>query len=115
MRTDALARVATKPLQTRFIFQLIVIPTVISLSVTFLRLAAELSHWSTRWFSPETGGIIPSGWSWLIGITWLPIPFGAYFALKLLHSGMAPRNARTAVLYSLIGAGIMCIGYLAVP
>ena len=97
MSTDVLTRPATKPLQARFIFQLIVIPAVITLCVTLLRLAGELGHWSARWFSPETGGIIPSGWSWLIGITWLPIPFGAYFAIKLLHSDMAPRNVGTAV------------------
>src|SRR5215470_4738254 len=115
MSTDALTRPATKPLQARFIFQLIVIPAVITLCVTLLRLAGELGHWSARWFSPETGGIIPSGWSWLIGITWLPIPFGAYFAIKLLHTGMAPRNAGTAVMYSLVGVGIMGIGYLGVP
>ena len=115
MSTDVLTRPATKPLQARFIFQLIVIPAVITLCVTLLRLAGELSHWSTRWFSPETGGIIPSGWSFLIGVTWLPIPFGAYFALKLLHNGMGPRNVGAAVVYSLVGVGIMCVGYLGVP
>src|SRR5689334_23585946 len=110
MSTDVFTRPATKPLQARFIFQLIVIPAVITLCVTLLRLAGELGHWSVRWFSPETGGIVPSGWSFLIGITWLPIPFGAYFAIKLLHSGMEPRNVGAAVVYSLIGAGIMCVG-----
>src|SRR5215470_11038710 len=99
MSTDVLTRPATKPLQARFIFQLIVIPAVISLYVTLLRLSGELGHWSTRWFSPETGGYIPTGWNFLIGITWLPLPFGAYFAIKLLRSGMGPRNVRSAVVY----------------
>src|SRR3954471_18693075 len=115
MRTDVLMRPATKPLQARFIVQLILIPAVITVCVTLLRLAGELGHWSARWFSPETGGIVPSGWSFLIGITWLPIPFGAYFAIKLMRGGMWPRNVGTAVLYSLAGLGAMIVGYLVVP
>ena len=42
MSTDVLTRPATKPLQARFIFQLIVFPAVITLCVTLLRLAGEL-------------------------------------------------------------------------
>jgi hypothetical protein len=115
MSTDVLTRPATKRLQARFIFQLILIPAVITLFVTFLRLAGELGHWSARWFSPETGGYIPSSWSFLVGITWLPIPFGAYFALKLLRSGMGPRKVRTAVVYSLVGIGVVAGGGYLVP
>ncbi len=115
MSTDTLTRFATRPSQARFIFQLIFIPALITLCVTLLRLAGELGHWSVRWFSPETGGIIPSGLSFFIGITWLPLPFGAYFAIKLLHSGMGPRNVGTAVVYSLAGVGVVVIGYLVVP
>jgi hypothetical protein len=116
MSTDVLTRPAAKPLQARFIIQLILIPAVISLCVTLLRLSGELGHWSTRWFSPETGGYIPSGWSFLIGITWLPIPFGSYFALKLLHTGMGPRNVGAAVVYPLAGIGVVLVGgYLVFP
>jgi hypothetical protein len=115
MRTEELARLEINSSPTPFIFQLILIPSLISVGVTLLRLSGELGHWSTRWFSPETGGIVPSGWSFLVGITWLPIPFGAYFALKLLHNGMGPLKVGTAVEYSLIGVGIVCVGYLGVP
>ena len=66
---------------------LIAIPALMSLAVTALRLAGELQHWSPRWFSSETGGVAPSGMSWLIGITWLALPFGAYFGFRLAAAG----------------------------
>lgn len=52
------------------ILRLVLVPEVISLLVTLLRLVGELRHWSERWFSSDTGGIVPSGSSRLIGITW---------------------------------------------
>jgi hypothetical protein len=57
---------------------LIAIPALISLGVTVLRLVGELQHWPPLWFSPVAGG----GGA-IIGITWLPIIFGPYFAFKL--------------------------------
>ena len=42
------------------IIRMIWVPALISLAVTLLRLTGELKHWSTRWFSPETGGIDPT-------------------------------------------------------
>jgi len=68
--------------------RLIFIPALISLGVTLLRLAGELLHWSPAWFSPETSGTRPVGpFTWVVGITWLAIPFGAYFAVKLCSTG----------------------------
>lgn len=67
-------------------------PALISLAVTLLRLAGELAGGSPRWFSRDTGGIVPSGFSWIVGITWLALPFGAWFAWKLLDVGAAPRR-----------------------
>jgi hypothetical protein len=46
-------------------------PILITLAVTILRLIGEMRRWPAKWFSPETGGIVPSGVSWVIGITWL--------------------------------------------
>jgi hypothetical protein len=68
--------------------RLILVPALISLCVTLLRLTGELRHWSPKWFSTETGGTLPgSPFAWIVGITWLAIPFGAYFAFRLSHSG----------------------------
>jgi hypothetical protein len=86
------------------------IPAWISLGVTLLRLTGELRHWSARWFSSETGGILPYGWSWIVGITWLAIPFGAYFALRLARAGLRPVSMGRAALFLCLGLAIM-FGY----
>jgi hypothetical protein len=84
-------------------FKLVFIPAVITLAVTLLRLAGELRHWPARWFSPETGGIVPSGVSWVIGITWLAAVFGAYFALRLVRAGKKPQSLGKAAGFALVG------------
>jgi hypothetical protein len=86
---------------------LIAIPALISLAVTALRLAGELQHWSPRWFSSETGGVAPSGMSWLIGITWLALPFGAYFGFRLAAAGQGPESLRRAFLC--VGAAMVLL------
>lgn len=50
-----------KSIAMNHILQLLLIPASISLAVTLLRLVGEREHWSARWFSPETGGVVPSG------------------------------------------------------
>ena len=97
----------------RSILRLIWIPAIISLGVTLLRLTGELRHWSERWFSRETGGTDPHGMSWLIGITWLAVPFGVYFALRLARAGLGPRSAGRAALFGILGlALIFCSRFL---
>ena len=78
--------------------QLILIPSVITLAVTLLRLIGELQHWPTALFNRSAGG----GGS-IIGITWLVFVFGVYFALKLGAAGETPRSAGRAIGYALIG------------
>jgi len=84
-------------------WKLILVPSLISLVVTLLRLTGELEHWSDKWFSTETGGIIPSGVSWVFGITWLALPFGIYFALKLSADGQFPQHLGRAGLCAVLG------------
>jgi hypothetical protein len=62
--------------------RLILVPALITLAVTGLRVIGELQHWSPRLFNPSAGG----GGA-LVGIVWLPIIFGPYFALKLSGTG----------------------------
>ncbi len=83
--------------------RLIFVPAVITLVVTLLRLTGELRHWSERWFSTETGGIVPRGVSWVVGITWLAAVFGAYFAWRLLRTGQGPRSLGRAALFAVLG------------
>ena len=92
--------------------RLILVPALISLAVTILRLAGEIGHWSEKWFSSETGGIVPNGLSWVVGITWLAVPFGVYFALKLARSGNRPASNARAVAIGILGL-VVVIGLMA--
>ena len=80
-------------------FRMALPPAVIALAVTLLRLGGELRGWSETWFSRATGGLVPTGAvSWLVGITWLALPFGAWFAWRLVRSGAPAPPAARAVL-----------------
>jgi len=87
------------------ITQLIFIPSVITLGVTLLRLVGELQHWPTALFNPAAGG----GGS-IIGITWLALVFGAYFALKLTRAGEAPPGAGRVIGFALLGLVVTFAG-----
>jgi len=90
--------------------RIVAVPVLISVAVTLLRLAGELGHWSVAWFSPATGGILPSGWSWVVGITWLPALFGPYFAYRLWGAGHRPPNLIRALGFALLGGAILFFG-----
>ncbi|HJQ22586.1 MAG TPA: hypothetical protein VKA60_01635 [Blastocatellia bacterium] len=81
--------------------KLILIPAVITLVVTLLRLVGELQHWSPKLFNPAPGG--PGA---LVGISWLPLIFGIYFAVKLIQAGDGPASAGRALLFVVIGAAV---------
>lgn len=74
---------------------MILVPAVITLAVTVLRLVGELNGWSPALFNPEAGG----GGA-IVGIVWLVPIFGVYFALKLASSGSAPASAGRALAYA---------------
>ena len=85
----------TKPMS---ITSLIAIPALITLGITVLRLAGELEHWPKPWFSTAAGG----GGA-IVGISWLPIIFGPYFALKLAGAGDGPSSIGKAIGFALLG------------
>ena len=92
------------------IFKLILIPSVITLAVTVLRLVGELQGWNETLFNPA-----PGGGGAPIGITWLVPIFGIYFALKLVNSGAGPARLGPVFLYFLLGiAAIVVPSVLAV-
>jgi hypothetical protein len=72
-------------------------------------LTGELQHWSAKWFSSETGGIIPQGVSWVFGITWLAAIFGIYFAIKLARAGQGPRSLGKAAVFAGLGIVIFLV------
>jgi hypothetical protein len=96
-----MAEIAAKPHQVSL--RMIWVPALISLGVTLLRLTGELRHWAPEWFSPETGGTDPTGISWIVGITWLAVPFGIYFALRLARAGQGPRSFGRFALFAILG------------
>ena len=65
--------------------RLILVPAIITLVVTLVRLVGELQSWSPTLFNREAGG----GGA-LIGIVWLVPIFGIYFALRLAREGAGP-------------------------
>jgi len=77
--------------------KLILVPAVITLVVTLLRLIGELQGWSPTFFDPE-----PGGGGALFGI-WLLVPvFGIYFALKLAKAGQGPPSGWKVALRAAI-------------
>ncbi|HEY7543507.1 MAG TPA: hypothetical protein VID27_01420 [Blastocatellia bacterium] len=87
------------------IARLILVPSIISLLITLLRLVGELQGWSEVFFNRSAGGF-----GSIVGITWLAPIFGVYFALKLSQAGHAPASAGKAVVYSVLGLVFMAGG-----
>lgn len=85
--------------------RLILVPAVITLAVTFLRLVGELQHWPSPWFKTEAGGGLA-----IVGIAWLPFIFGPYFALKLRDAGMVSKGAGKTVGIIVLGIVILVAG-----
>ena len=90
------------------IMQLILIPSIISLAVTLIRLIGELQNWPSALFNREPGGA-----GSIIGITWLAPIFGIYFALKLSGAGEGPENRGRAVRLGIFGLILMFGGLVA--
>jgi hypothetical protein len=87
------------------IASLIAIPAVITLAVTILRLEGELHRWSKLWFDWEAGGGAA-----IVGISWLPIVFGPYFALKLAGAGDVPAKMGRAIGFAVLGLVVLFLG-----
>jgi len=82
--------------------RLILVPGLITLAVTILRLVGELQHWSRLLFNPSAGG----GGA-LVGIAWLAPIFGIYFALKLTGAGARPASLGRATVFTMVGFLVM--------
>jgi hypothetical protein len=74
------------------IWNLILVPAVITLAVTILRLVGELEHWPRPWFDSSAGGGAA-----IVGISWLPFIFGPYFAWKLAGAGEGPSSSGKSI------------------
>ncbi len=82
--------------------RLILVPAVITLAVTLLRLVGELQQWSSALFNRSAGG----GGA-IVGIVWLVPVFGIYFALKLAREGEGPGKVGRAFGLVLLALVVM--------
>jgi hypothetical protein len=87
------------------IAQLILVPSLITLAVTILRLVGELQHWSKPLFNPSPGGGLA-----VVGISWLPFIFGPYFAIKLAGAGQGPKSRGKAIGFAVLGLAVLILG-----
>jgi hypothetical protein len=85
--------------------RLILVPSLITLAVTILRLVGELQHWPSPLFNNSAGG----GGA-IIGISWLPFIFGPYFAVKLVKSGNLPSGVGKTIGFAFLGFVLMGAG-----
>jgi len=89
--------------------KLILVPAVITLAVTLLRLVGELQGWSPLFFNRSAGG----GGA-LVGIAWLVPVFGAYFGWKLTRAGSGPGGTGRALGLTLLALALVpVLGFLA--
>ncbi len=89
------------------ITSLIAIPVAITLCVTILRLIGELQGWSPLFFNKAAGG----GGA-IMGISWLPIIFGPYFALKLIRAGDGPSSSGKSIGFAFLGLVVYILAML---
>ena len=87
------------------ILKLILVPSLITLAVTILRVAGELQNWPAPFFVKQGGG----GGA-IVGISWLPIFFGIYFALKLSGAGAGPASLGRTFAFWGVGLVLMVGG-----
>jgi hypothetical protein len=81
---------------------LILVPALITLGITLLRLAGELAHGPRVLFNSDPGGL----WA-IVGIIWLAPIFGIHFALKLTALGQGPKSLGRALLFTWLGVAVV--------
>src|SRR5690349_6353107 len=79
------------------ISRLIMMPALIRLAVSILRVVGELEHWFTVLLNPT-----PGGGAAIVGITWLAFIFGVYCALKLAGAGQGPASSGKAIGFAVL-------------
>lgn len=90
------------------ITRLILVPSLITLAITLLRLWGELRHGSSIFFNSTAGGPLA-----IVGIAWLPLIFGPYFAWKLTAAGERPSSSGRVILFAVVGALVVVGGIVA--
>jgi hypothetical protein len=88
--------------------RLILVPALVTLVVTAVRLAGELFHGPQAFFNSAPGG--PGA---IVGIIWLAPIFGVYFALKLAAQGHGPKSPGRSLGLAFLGVAVIFVfGFL---
>jgi hypothetical protein len=77
---------------------LVLVPAILTFAITALRLTGELLNWSPSLFNKEAGG----GGA-LVGISWLIVVFGIFFAVRLAGIGDKPAGRWRPLGFGLLG------------
>lgn len=94
------------------VLSLVLVPALLTLVVTIVRLVGERSGWAPQLFNANGPG--PEQQQGMFGITVLIPVFGFWFGFKLRRDTGGPANLLGSVLQYLIAAGIFVGGVFAV-
>jgi hypothetical protein len=86
--------------------RLILVPALISLGVTTLRLFGELQHWPKPLVNNAVCGRA------ILGVAWLVPVFGIYFGFKLFGAGKGPKRLGQAIGFAVLGLTFKLAGTL---
>ncbi|HET7840779.1 MAG TPA: hypothetical protein VFM21_04200 [Terriglobia bacterium] len=88
--------------ESKSTWNLIAVPALITLAITIIRLVGELQHWPSPLFSNQ-----PGGGGAIVGISWLPILFGPWFAVKLASSGDGPASSGKSIGFAILALAVL--------
>ncbi len=80
------------------LFVAVLVAGVVALIVSIVRLVGELQGWPAVVFSTEPGGGLSP-----LGVTWLALPFGFWFGVRLSGGGHPPRSIGLALGLPIVG------------
>ncbi len=85
--------------------QMVLVPGLITLAVTALRLIGEMAHWPSVLFSRS-----PGGGGAVVGIAWLAFVFAIYFAVKLQRAGHGLQKSGKALGLTVLALAVFIGG-----
>jgi len=85
------------------VFHLILVPSLVTLAVTMVRLAGEMLHGPELLFNRESGAV---------GITWLAFLVAVYLAVRLQNAEEGPARPGKAIALTALSLGIAIGGNL---
>jgi hypothetical protein len=92
---------------SRAVLKTILVPSLITLAVTLLRLFGELHKWPELFF-----GRSPGGSGAIVGISWLAVVFAIYFAIKLEKTGDVFARPTRSILLAILALALTFAGLM---